>query len=337
MFGRSSHIIFIVWLLPLLGLLAACNPTAAAQGPDQVTVQLSWFHNNEFAGFYAADQQGFYTAENLAVTLQPGGPEVDPVAAVLAGSAQFGVVTGDALVRARAAGQDLVAIASIFRDNPLVVMSLAGKGLRRPHNLVGQRVGVLSPNLDTPWDLQFLAMLKAANIDPSRLNFVPIEDYHGANDLVAGRVGACSGFFSTNEAIQARLDGYETDLIFYSDYGIVVYPNPIFTSGPLLGQQPGLVERFVRATLKGYQYAIEHPDEAAQFALKYDGTLDLALQAASMHAQIPFIDTGDAPIGWMDEVVWQDTLAILQEQGLIAGPVDLTSLYTNKFVELAQQ
>jgi ABC-type nitrate/sulfonate/bicarbonate transport system substrate-binding protein len=168
------------------------------------------------------------------------------------------------------------------------------------------------------------------------MTFVAIEDYHGANDLTSGRMDAASGLFSTNEAVQARLDGHEVNEIFLGDYGILMYVNPIFTTGQLIQEQPDLVERFVRATLKGYQYAVEHPDEMADLAAQYDDALDADHQRESMNSEVPLIDTGDAPIGTMDEAVWQSTQKTLLEQGLISAEVDLNEVYTNEFVEKAQ-
>ena len=168
------------------------------------------------------------------------------------------------------------------------------------------------------------------------MTFVAIEDYHGANELVSGRMDAASGLFSTNEAVQARMDGHEVNEIFLGDYGILMYVNPIFAAGQLVREQPDLVERFVRATLKGYQYAVEHPDEMPELAAQYDDTLDMVHQRESMHSEVPLIDTGDAPIGTMDEAVWQSTQETLLEQGLISAEVDLNEVYTNEFVEKAQ-
>ncbi|MCK6627239.1 MAG: ABC transporter substrate-binding protein [Anaerolineae bacterium] len=335
MFNKIPQILGLIVVLSSV-VVTACNPFVAAKEPDQITVQLSWFHTAEFAGFYVADQKGYYADENLKVSLVAGGPEADPIAAVLNGRAQFGVAAGDALIRARAADQDVVAVSSIFRQSPLVVMTLADSDIQRPQDLVGKTVGVISPNMDTTWDIQFLGMLKKLNIEPSAITFVPIEDYHGANELTSGRMQAASGFFSSNEPVQAQLDGQDITLLFYSDYGIEIYSNAIFTSGSTIHEQPDLVERFIRATLKGYQYAIEHPEEIADLALKYDDTLDANLQSATMQAQIPLIDTGDAPIGTMDEEVWQITQDILLEQGIISTSVDLKTVYTNKFVEKAQ-
>lgn len=324
----------VLVILVTVNILAGCAPAKPA--PDAVTVQLSWFHTAEFAGFYVAVEKGFYAAENLTVSLLPGGPNIDPLKSVKDGTAQFGITSGNDLVRARAANTAVTAIMAIFRRSPLIVMSLPDSGIKRPQDLAGKTVGVISDRLDSTWDAQFLALLKRLNIDAQSMKFVTIQDYTGANELTSGRAQAVSGFFSTNEPVQARLDGLKLNLIFYSDYGIQTYANALFAQDAWLNSQPDLVRRFVRATLKGYQYTLEHPAEAAQFTLKFDPALDLKLQTATMEAQIPLIDSGDGLIGLMDLAVWQSTQDALLKQGLLSAPIDLPAVFTNRFIEPAQ-
>jgi NitT/TauT family transport system substrate-binding protein len=111
-----------------------------------------------------------------------------------------------------------------------------------------------------------------------------------------------------------------------------LYINPIVVTEEYKQSDPDLITRFIRATLKGYQYAIENTEEAAGFAVKYDSSLDLIYQQEVMKAQVPFIDTGDAPIGSMDEDVWNTTQEILQEFGFISTPIDINTIYTNEFI-----
>ncbi len=331
---KTVMVICLIALLAIAGGLTGCAPAKPA--PDAVAVQLSWFHTVEFAGFYTAAAKGYYTDENLAVSLLPGGPDIDPLKVVKEGSAQFGVTSGDNLVRARAASTAVTAIMAIFRRSPLIVMSLPDSGIKRPQDLIGKTVGVISDKLDSNWDIQFLAMLKQLNIDPQSLKFMAIQDYTGANELTSGRLQAISGFFSTNEPVQAKLNGVQSNLIFYSDYGIQIYANTLFAQDALLNSQPDLAQRLVRATLKGYTYALEHPDEAAQFARQFDETLDLKLQTATMDAQIPLIDSGDGAIGSMDLAVWQSTQDALLKQGLLSAPIELSTVFTNRFVTPAK-
>lgn len=329
--------IFILIMLAVI-FLVGCQPAspAASSEPDKITVQFSWFHTAEFAGFYVADQKGYYAEENLDVTLVPGGPTVDPVEEVVSGQADFGTVAGDHIIRAQLAGQDVVAVASIFQHSPLVVMTLADSGIQNPYDLIGKTVGVISPAMDTTWDIQFLAMLDRLDIDPAEISFVTNESFHGADDLLSDRMDAASGYFWTNEPVQAQLEGHDVVSLFYSDYGVEIYANAIFTTDSFIQEQPDLVERFVRATRKGYQYALEHPEEAGKLALEYDDSLDPEFQAETMRAQVPLIDTGDVPIGWMKDSIWQSTLDVLLEQEIIASSVEVDTLYTNQFIEQTQ-
>jgi ABC-type nitrate/sulfonate/bicarbonate transport system substrate-binding protein len=294
---------------------------------------LSWFHSAEFIGFYVADQLGYYANENLDVTLVAGAPEIDPVASVVEGNSQFGITSGDSIIRAQSAGQNLVAISSIFRKSPLIVMALAGSGIATPQDLTGKTVGVVSLGLDTTWDIQLIAILKKTGVDPTKIHFVPNEEFHGAADLHTGRMAASSGTFSTNELVQAKIDGEDVVSIYYGDYGVEFYNNLIFTSAQLIAGNPDLVQSFIRATMQGYQYAIEHPKEASALTIQYDENLDVAFQQATIEAQIPLIDTGDALIGWMDDDIWANTQAILLDQGYITSSMDLAKVYTNDFIK----
>lgn len=327
-FAKFFPLPLILFLVLLLG---ACKTQPTA--PDQVTVQLSWFHTVEFVGFYVADQKGFYADENLEVTIVPGGPETSPIAEVTAGKAQFGISAADGIIRAQSEGQSVTALFCIFQENPLVILSMTEQGITQPDDLAGKTVGVISPALDTTWDIQFIALLKKAGVDPASVNVVANEAYHGADDLLSGRMDAASGFFSTNEPIVAIKEGHRVSSIYYSDYGVEFYNNLIFANASLIEEQPELVQRFIRATLKGYQFAVENPEEATDLTLLYDSSLDRELQLTSMQTQIPLMDTGEVLLGWMDINVWQNALDILLEQNIISSPVNLDEVYTNQFIE----
>lgn len=326
----SKKLVHLFILLTLAALLV--NACGSNNQTEKITVQLSWFHSVEYAGFYAAMEEGYYAEENIEVNLVAGSPTINALAEVGSGNAQFGVGTGDSLIIEKSNGQDFLGVATIFRNNPLVVMSLSNGNVKKPEDLVGKTVGVIAPDLSTGYDVQLLALLKTLNVDSSSMTFIPISDYHGANELTSGNMDAMSGMFATNEPVQAEMDGDALNLIYYKDYGVDVYSNVIFTTGEFAKNNPDLVARFVRATMKGYQFSIENPEKAAEFSAKFDPTLDVAFQTLTMNAQIPFIATGDAPIGSMDADVWETTQRILLDFDLIPAEVDLNSVYTNEFV-----
>lgn len=311
-------------------ILTACGSTAS--GPaDTVTVQLSWFHGVEYAGFYTAVEKGYYAEENIEVVLNAGGPELNPLDEVANGNAQFGIGSGDSLILAEADGQEFVSVATIYRDNPLAITSLAGDNIQRPEDLVGKTVGTYSLDLSSYSDLLFLAFMSRTGLEQNSMDYALIEDFFGANEIKSGNMDAMTGMFATDQQVMTRQVGDDINLMYYKDYGVDVYINAIFATEEYLQNNEDLVARFVRATLRGYQYAVENPNEVAEFALQYDETLDLEYQQQVMQASIPFIDTG-APIGLMDESVWNVTQDILIEFGMLSAPVDLSTMYTNEFV-----
>lgn len=318
-----------ILMIVLALFLSACGVSAPA---DKVTVQLSWFHGVEYAGFYTAIEKGYYAEENIEVTLNPGGPDINPLDEVQNGNAQLGITSGDSIIIAKTNNQNFVAVATIFKENPLAITSLAGDNIQKPDDLIGKTVGVYSLDLSNFFDLPFLALLSRTGLERDSMQYALIEDFQGANEIKAGHMDAMSGMFATDQQVMAQDAGDELNFIYYKDYGYDVYINTIFATDEFVSGNSDLVSRLIRATMKGYQYAIEHPEEVAALALNYDSTLDLNYQQEVMKVQIPFIDTGDGVLGSMNESIWENTQDILLEFNLISAPIDLSSIYTNQFV-----
>ncbi len=324
---RSSSLATLVLLLAL-AVLPACVPQHSAPPPEHVTVQLAWAHQYQFAGFYAADQQGYYAEEGLDVTLLSR-PEVavDVTASVVDGLADFAVTFGAGLVVDRSRGRPVTAIATIYRRYPLAFMTLAESGITRPQNFPGHTIRTLTPGGSA---VAFEAMMTRLGLDPDSVEQVDV-GYHLA-PFFAGELDIWPGYLP-NEPLTAREEGYEVNLILPDDYGIHLYGDVLFAADRLIEENPDLVLRFLRATLRGWQWAIENPQEAGPLALKYDSTLDAAQQAAMMEASVPLVYTGEDHIGWMRDEVWQGMYDILLEQALLDQPFDVHEAYTMEFLE----
>jgi NitT/TauT family transport system substrate-binding protein len=333
---RSYSTALILIILLVGSQLSACGDLSTSLQQTPITVQLNNYHGSEFAGFYVADQIQYYAGMNLQVTLVPGDLSTNPIEAVSSNEAQFGITSADNLLRAKLQGIDVIAIAAIFRLNPLSIITTPENEIRTPSDLVGKKVGVASENLDAPRDQQLMTLINYMNIDPASIQFIPVMDFHGIGDLTIGRVNAISGYLGTQQMVRAAYTNLPLEQIYYSDYGIPFYPNLVFTSQRLIAENPTLVQRFVQATLRGYHYALEHTEEAGSYSLTYNTQLDVQSEIGNLRAMIPLIDTGDAPIGWMDNSVWQTTLDILLEQEIVSAPLDLEEVFTNQFVENSQ-
>lgn len=250
--GRFGHRLDLWgWVLTLALALLPC--LAAAAAPNQprhetVTVQLKWFHQFQFAGFYAAIEQGYYRAAGLDVRLVAGGPDIDPAAAVAEGRADFGVGTS-ALIIDRDAGRDLVAVAAIFQHSPFVLAARRVPGIDGPRDLVGRRLMVESHSAE------LFAYLHAAGVRADQITLVP----HSGNvqALREGTVDAMTAYTTTEpyDLIEGRIP-YQ--IMNPRQYGIDFYGDTLFTSGRLAREKPELVRAFRDATIAGWRYALEH-------------------------------------------------------------------------------
>ena len=137
---RQTEVAALV-LAVVLGILPAACKTSGPK-PDQVTLQLNWYHEAEFAGYYVAEAKGFYTDENLDVVIQEGGMDVSAPRSVLDGEADFGVSVFDKQRRRVGKNEPLVAVMAAFQIPPPVLFALADSGIEELRDLVGRRVGV---------------------------------------------------------------------------------------------------------------------------------------------------------------------------------------------------
>jgi NitT/TauT family transport system substrate-binding protein len=317
---------FIALLLVILVCLTACTPRPiATPALTPVTVQLAWTHQAQFAGMYAADLKGYYAAEGLAVTFVEGGPTVDINEEVLSGKAQFGVAAADAILIARAAGKNVTAISVIYRRSPRVYIALSSSGITRPQDFVGKTIAV-----NVTGSAPFNALMKRVGIQLNQYTLV-----NSTSDLTpfySGEVQVRSVYL-TNEVLTIRAAGYDVNIIYPDDYGIHNYSDTIICPDSLITSQPDLVLRFLRATLKGWTYAVENPSEMGVMVVHYAPRADLTLENDKMAASLPLVNTGEDHIGWMKSEVWAGMEQMLNEEGVLTTPMDVTQVYTMQFLE----
>ncbi len=137
----------------------------------KVALQLAWTHSATNAGFYSAAQNGDYAAHGLDVSFLTGGPKIDPVDSVVAGTAQFGLANGGQRVKARASGKPVKAVACIYRRSPLVYITLASSGITHPRQFAGKLVRVSTQNLVT-----LHAMASRSGVDPTQIRTTKTRD-----------------------------------------------------------------------------------------------------------------------------------------------------------------
>lgn len=318
--------LILIALVTFSGALHACQAETNNEQPGlhPITVQLSWSHYASYGGLYAADQEGYYAEQGLSVSFLEGGPDIDHLAAVLDGQAQFGVLGADELILARSNGHPVRAIAVILRRSPIVFVAKAETGITRPEEFVGKTIRVtsqLQPTLRT--------IMAHIGISPDQYTEIVLP-----SDLALFDDGPADvwGVYFNSFAVALQAEGHELNFIFPDDYGAHFYSDTIFTTDEVIEQEPELVAQFISATMRGLSYAIEHPDDIGRMVLYYAPDADLEMEMRKAIATIPLISSGNTPLGDMEPKVWASMHAILLEQDLLTSPVDIESVYTRKFV-----
>jgi diguanylate cyclase (GGDEF)-like protein len=237
--------------LSLLCALLLCLSRFADAEP--IHLQLRWHHQFQFAGYYAAIEQGYYREAGLDVVIHPGSPGVTPVAEVLTGRAHYGVANSELLLQ-RLRGQPLVALASIFQHSSSILLSRKERCATTPHDLIGRKVMLM----DRQVDADFLAMFKNEGIADSAIELLPSS--YQINDLAEGKVDAFNAY-RTNEPFYLTQQGIGYCVLDPRSYGVDFYSDILFTSEEELRQHPERVRAFTAASLKGWRYAMQHPEE----------------------------------------------------------------------------
>jgi NitT/TauT family transport system substrate-binding protein len=322
--------ISVKWILLSL-FVFGCDASQPPKAPDPVTLQLKWVHQAQFAGFYVAQDKGYYAQEHLQVSFLEGGPGIDLAQPVVSGKAQFGVMTPEEILIQRSQGKPLTAIAAIYRRNAVVFAALADSGIVRPSDFIGKTVAAGNSSGGAPeFELQLQALFNRLKIDSSKVHITPYDSEYKA--FSSGEIDVTPAF-STGGLIKLRQKGLKLNLIWPSEYGIQFYSDTLVTTDGFIDQHPDLVVRFLRATLKGWQDAIEDYPKAVAVTLKYARVSDPILQTAMMEAMLPLVHTGEDVIGWMKPEIWQEMATLMSHQGLLATPVDVTSVYTLRFLK----
>lgn len=236
----------------LLLCLVALLPLPAA-ALEQVALQLKWKHQFQFAGYYAAQEKGYYRDAGMEVELREAGPETDPVGEVLGGRAQFGV-SNSALILERARDKPVVAIAVIFQHSPFILAARRQSGIRSVHDLAGKRL-MFEPHAE-----EVFAYLRREGISEKQLTLLPHSLDH--QDLIDGRTDVVTAY-STDEPYF-----FEQKKFAYLEFlpraaGIDFYGDNLFASADEIARHPDRVKAFRDASLKGWAYAMQHPEEIA--------------------------------------------------------------------------
>ena len=236
--------------LPLPG---KAQPVDEKNDLAETTLQLPWYHQFQFAGYYAAIEQNYYKAAGFKVTVKNGTPTQRPVDEVLAGRADYGVACSELLLH-RLHGKPLVALAAVFQHSAIVFLAKKDSEINTPQDMIGRRVMLLPGN----GAAEYLAVFRNEGIVPDQIDIIPSS--FEINDLLDGKTDVFNAYV-TNEPYYLKQQNISATVIKPSTYGIDFYGDTLFTSVQKLNTLPDQVKKFRSASLRGWKYAMEHPAE----------------------------------------------------------------------------
>ncbi len=262
-------------------LLLACPSSLYAQTLTPVSLELRWHHQFQFAGYYAALHKGFYLEAGLDVTLKEGGPEANPVQGVLSGRSEFGIALSSLVVNFLN-GQPVRLLGPIFQHSPNILL-VRGKDRRLVDLVNTSKPKIALMNGDQDVDLK--SMFLNEGIALERLNFVADERH--LHDLLNQRVTAVNAYTSNEPYLLDKLDVPYT-VLKPATYGMDFYGDVLFTHRDVEQKRPQVVAAFYAASKRGWQYALDHPDEIIDLIQSHYNTQKksrehLAFEAKALH------------------------------------------------------
>jgi len=293
--------------------------SAHTEAADKITLQLRWLHQFQFAGYYAAQEKGFYDDAGLDVTIVAGGPGKDAVKGVLAGQSQFAVANHELLLN-RLRGKPLMVLATIFQHSPAVFLVRRDSGIRSPQDLVGRRVMTIGGKPD----IGLISMLRSEGVNPEQVKFQ--KSSFDINDLVNGNTDAFNSYL-TNEPYFLDKLGVSVTVINPATYGIDFYSDILFTSEDEVRNHPDRVKRFRKASLLGWKYAMQNQEEIIDLILrKYTITKTREHLQFEANAMIPLILPNLIEMGHINPGRFKHMADIFVREGMANSDYSLEGL-----------
>ncbi|MFZ6759535.1 ABC transporter substrate-binding protein [Undibacterium sp. Ji50W] len=286
--------------------------TLPAHAVEKVRLQLKWTHAFQFAGYYAAKELGYYREAGLDVDIQQAQPGLDVIDEVVSGKAEYGIGTSS-LMLSRKEGKPVVVIAVIFQHSPLILISRKDAEPQTVHDLSGKRIML------EPQSQELLAYLKRENIPFDQ--FKKIEHSFNVDDLVNGKVDVMSAYL-TNEPFRLGQAGIAYHIYTPRSVGIDFYGDNLFTTDKEIKEHPERVKAFRAASLRGWEYALQHQEEIIDLILqRYVGLNNLASNKEFFHyeaAQTSYLLSHDLiAIGYMNPGRWRHIADTYAELGML--------------------
>ena len=335
-------------VLAVLTLFAtACGDDEAAVGVgdcdsvDSVSLQLQWLTQAQFAGYYAAADEGIYEKYCLDVEIREGGVDIAPHQQLASGAVDFAVSWVPKALVPREEGMDIVNVAQVFQRSGTLQVSWADTGINGPADLAGKVVG----NWGWGNEFELLAGSRKAGLDPSS-DYELVQQSFDMLALLNGEIDAAQAMIyneyaqmleSTNPATGLRVTADDLSVIDWNDEGTAMLQDALWADGARLGNADyaDITTRFVAASLEGWMHCRDNSAECVEIVLNNGSSLGASHQAWQMNEINGLIWPSPDGAGVMDEDLWAQTTAVATSSGDLEAAPD-SGAYTTTYASAAQ-
>jgi NitT/TauT family transport system substrate-binding protein len=292
---------------------------AQAEAADPLTLQLKWVTQAQFAGYYVAKEKGFYDEVGLDVTIKAGGPDINPSQVIAGGGADVVLDWMPSALATREKGVPLVNIAQPFQKSGMMLTCRKETGITKPEDFKGKTLGVWFAGNEYP----FLSWMSTLGLSTAGgADGVTVLKQGFNVDPLLQKQADCISTMTYNEywqVIDAGLPAEELVVFPYEDQGVATLEDGIYTLESSL-QDPATVDklaRFVKASMKGWDWAVANPDDAAMIVLENDetGAQTEKHQKRMMGEIAKLVGKSEKGTGYLDPAAYDRTVKILLAGG----------------------
>lgn len=311
-----------------VGAFAVGVLPAAAQ--DAVSLRLNWYLGGLHVPFYYGQELGYFSDEGIELTINEGRGSANTVQVVAAGGDTFGMADSSSLIGLASKGAEIKSVMSLLNSTGFSVVSLAETGIRTPKDLEGKSLAV-SPG--DPLGQLFLAVAAHNDLDMSTISFVQVDPAAKVVTVLEKQADALLGG-ADDQYFLIKYQGHEPHALRFADHGANIVGMTILTQSDLIESNPDLVERFVRASVKSWEAAIENPDAAVEAALKVKPDLNAQSTLDQMVVDFELLSSpnSNTHIGMGAQADWEQTIALLKQYRELETDLDWTAFHTNEFI-----
>jgi NitT/TauT family transport system substrate-binding protein len=298
----------------------------------KVSLRTGWLHQAQFAGFFVAKEKDFYKEAGLDVDIQEIEDGQDLNKEVADDNIDFATSTPLEVVAARDKGEKIKALAAIYQTSPYAFVSPKSANIKTPADLKGKTLGYVGDNPQAK--VTYPALLASYNIDLSQATHKSV-DFDIVKNFQTNAADTAD-IYRTDQTYLLDKAGIEYNIMPPEEFGFGIYGDVIIASENTIKNRSDVADKFTKATLKGFQYALDHQSEALTITAKYENELykDPDYEKHILASSVPLIKpTGGQPLGNMEFVPWNKAYQAIKSAGLLKNDFKVSDAYTTEFID----